>query len=217
MHAATAVNHIEFRGPLMVVRFPEPRVCWSWAIVNGSCTVSPAVAWYFLQSQEYPELCDARTFLRDKLQAADLSDAVGLLTSRKRYGQVETTASHSGMRASCVATVGLSNGMRVGDGPTFIPSAGTINLLCEVDARLSDECALEALSIAAEARTAAVIDATGATATGTGTDCIVLAHATSGELHTYAGKHTVIGYVIGRAVYDAVLQGVNEWRGEFRP
>jgi adenosylcobinamide amidohydrolase len=201
----------------MIARFAEPRVCWSWAIVNGSRHVAPAVAWYFLEAHEYPELRDPHAFMHGKLETAGLCDAVGLLTSRRRYGQVETAASHSGVHAVCVATVGLSNAMRVGDPPTFIPGAGTINLVCEIDIRLSDEGALEALTIAAEARTAAVMEATGGAATGSGTDCIVLAHHEAGNVHPYAGKHTVPGHVIGRAVYDAVFRGVNEWRGKFRP
>jgi adenosylcobinamide amidohydrolase len=205
------VTHIEFRGPLMIVRFPEPRACWSWAIVNGGRVVAPTVAWYFIQSDEYHELAEPAAFLRRKLQEAGESDAVGLLTSRARYGQVETCVQHSGMHAQCIATIGLSNGMRIGDEPTYVP-AGTINLVCTVSANLTPACALEAIAMAAEARTAAVMDTTGSEYTGTGTDCIVIAHPTAGSEHRYAGKHTTLGHVIGRAVYQSVFRGVKEWQ-----
>jgi adenosylcobinamide amidohydrolase len=199
----------------MVVRFSEPRMCVSWAIINGGRKIAPAVAWYFLQPDEYPELVDPRAFLRTKLEGAGVSDAVGMITSRKRYGQVERAAEYSGVRASCVATLGLRNTMRIGDPPTFV-KAGTINLVCSVSENLTEECSLEALAMAAEARTAAMMDGeTGGT--GTGTDCLVIAHPTTGEPVEYAGKHTVLGHVIGRAVYDAVLQAVKEWQRDHRP
>jgi adenosylcobinamide amidohydrolase len=199
----------------MTVRFPEPRMCVSWAIVNGGRRVAPAVAWYFIQPEEYPELVDPRAFLRSKLEADGVSDAVGLITSRQRYGQVDAVAEHSGVWASCVATVGLRNTMRIGDEPTFV-SAGTINLLCSVSHNLTEECSLEALAMAAEARTAAMVDAdTGGT--GTGTDCLVIAHPPAGPALEYAGKHTAMGHVIGRAVYDAVLRGIKDWQRKFRP
>ena len=143
------------------------------------------------------------------------SEAVGLLTSRRRYGQVDAIAEHSGVTASCIATIGLRNTMRIGDEPTFIPT-GTINLLCSLSHNLTEECSLEALAMAAEARTAAMMDA-GTGGTGTGTDCLVIAHPPAGPALEYAGKHTVLGHVIGRAVYDAVLRGIKDWQRDFRP
>lgn len=199
----------------MVVRFPEPQVCLSWAVVNGGRKLAPAVAWYFLEPQEYPELVDPRAFLRARLNENGLPDAVGLITSRKRYGQIESTVVYNDTRAWCLATAGLRNTMRVGDEPTFVPS-GTINLVCSVSSNLTEECSLEALAMAAEARTAAMIDA-GTGGTGTGTDCIVIAHSSAGPALQYAGKHTVLGHVIGRAVYDTVLRSVKEWQREHKP
>ncbi|HYI96088.1 MAG TPA: adenosylcobinamide amidohydrolase [Bryobacteraceae bacterium] len=209
------MNEIEFHGPLMVVRFPTPQVCVSWAIVNGGRVVAPAVAWYFIEPHEQPELVEPSEFLGSKLDAAGLAEAVGLITSRKRYGQVVQTAQHGNFRACCVATTGLSNALRIGDAPTYVPM-GTINLLCQVSVPLSEECALEAIAMAAEARTTAVMD-TSAPATGTGTDCIVIAYPLGGATAKYAGKHTQLGHVIGKAVFDAVHQGIKEWQSEHRP
>ena len=191
-------------------------MCVSWAIVNGGRRIAPAVAWYFLKQEEYPELADPRAFLQSKLNANSLDGAVGLITSRKPYGQLEASAEHSGVRATCIVTVGLRNTMRIGDEPTFVPAAGTINLLCSVSRPLTEECSLEALAMAAEARTAAMMDA-GTGGTGTGTDCIVIAHPVEGTTATYAGKHTVLGHVIGRSVYDAALKAIKVWQSEHRP
>jgi len=77
---------------------------------------------------------------------------------------------------------------------------------------------IEAITLAAEARTAAVLDAgvtlPGGKATGTGTDCIAVA-APGGDT-PFAGKHTAAGHALGRAVYEATLQAVTEWADEAR-
>ena len=63
----------------------------------------------------------------------------------------------------------------------------------------------EALAMAAEARVAAVQEAgilsrrTKRPATGTGTDCIVVASSSRGGTQQYCGKHTLLGELIGKA------------------
>jgi adenosylcobinamide amidohydrolase len=52
--------------------------------------------------------------------------------------------------------------------------------------------------------------------TGTGTDCIVVAAPGTDGGEAFAGLHTDIGAAIGRAVYDAVLQGGMAWVSERR-
>jgi adenosylcobinamide amidohydrolase len=120
-----------------------------------------------------------------------------------------------------VATVGLGNALRVGD-PALPAASGTINLLCRLSVPLSPTAALEALTIAAEARTVAVREAalpsrrSGRFASGTGTDCIVLAAPVGPAGAAYAGKHTAIGQVIGAAVGDAVARGIEDWLADQR-
>lgn len=126
------------------------------------------------------------------------------------------------LRARCVATVGLRNALRVGDPSQVMQKVGTINLLCHLSIPLTEEAHLEALSIAVEARSAAVLEAaipslqSGLPSTGTGTDCVVMAAPSvesqspglaSGVLR-YAGKHTEAGSLIGKVVFDAVRQGI---------
>ncbi len=81
---------------------------------------------------------------------------------------------------------------------------------------LSDTAMLEAMSIAVQARTAAILDtgipAGDRAATGTGTDCLALA-APAGTIR-HAGLHTEIGEALGRAVYDAVFAGAQDWKQE---
>ncbi|ODR95240.1 hypothetical protein AUC70_05970 [Methyloceanibacter stevinii] len=94
---------------------------------------------------------------------------------------------------------------------------GTINIAVRVSAGLTEAALVEALTIAAQARTAAVMEARWSlpegVATGTGTDCIALAAPMEGHGETvaFAGLHTEVGEALGRAVYDAVARGADNW------
>src|SRR5581483_6629974 len=122
-------------------------------------------------------------------------------------------------RARCVATVGLGNRGRVGEPAAPAVHAGTINLLCVTSEPLTEPALVEAISIASSARTAAVLQAglalpgSDRLATGTGTDCCIVASPLDRarpEL-AYAGLHTAVGEAIGRAAFVATARGVARW------
>jgi adenosylcobinamide amidohydrolase len=168
---------------------------------------------------------DPRRFLRDRLEREGLASAVGLLTSRRVASYSTAVAEEPDVAALCVATVGLGNALRAGDPPGVAGRIGTINILVHVDTALSDAALLEASAIATEAKGAIVHEAgvrsrrTGRPATGTGTDCTVVTAprppGCSGHGGApYAGKHTAVGAVVGRAVEMAVSRGVQDWLRE---
>ena len=94
---------------------------------------------------------------------------------------------------------------------------GTINLLVRLSTPLSPAAMVEAISIAAEARTAAVTAAgwpsrrSGNIATGTGTDCIAIAAPVEGSAQPWCGKHTAEGSAIGQATLAVIDTGVQTW------
>jgi adenosylcobinamide amidohydrolase len=197
----------------LVARFAIEHTTASWAIAGGGLGTAWAVAWLQVREAELPPTVDPRALLGDRLAAAGLRGAVGLMTTRDLASYVDASARHGELSARCIATVGLGNALRAGDPPgRGIP--GTINLLCRVSAALSPEAQLEALALAAEARTLAVREAgvsstrSGAPASGTGTDCIVIAAPRSDGAAGYAGKHTAIGHAIGAAVLEATRRGI---------
>jgi len=200
--------------PWLELRLPRPMRCLSWAPAGGGLVTADRVLWREVRDADLSEDLDAATWLRAGLAARGAADAVGLLTSRNVARYRLANAEVAGIRAACCATVGLTNAERVGRRrPVAAGACGTINLVCATDAGLGEAAQLEALSVATQARTAAVIEAdhrveTGV-ATGTGTDCIVLACLPGTA--PYAGTHTAIGEAIGRAVYNAVRAGVAEW------
>lgn len=210
-------------GRLLLVRLGAPHAVLSSAIVNGGSRTAREVAWVEVRDDELRPPADPVRLTRERLAAAEVPRAVGLLTSRALTRHVVSEREADGVRARCVATVGLGNVLRAGDPPGPAPRAGTINVLCQVSAPLTEEGLIEALAIAVEARTLAVLDARIASrrselpATGTGTDCTVVAapvRAEGGVAAAYAGKHTALGHVIGAAVHDAVARGAAEWLAE---
>jgi adenosylcobinamide amidohydrolase len=208
---------LEERPRILVARFAAPHRILSWAIARGGRASGNAVAFVQVDDAELAPPADARAVLLSRLAAAGVPDAVGLLTSRDVSARVLAGAAAAGVEASCLATVGLGNALRAGD-PAVGAHPGTINLLCQVSAPLAEEALVEALAIAVEARTAAVLEAgvrsvaTGAPATGTGTDCVVIAAPEGAPALPYAGKHTAAGQAVGAAVLAAVARGVREWR-----
>jgi adenosylcobinamide amidohydrolase len=161
---------------------------------------------------------DPVELLRDRLAMRGLAGAVGLMTSADVGRYVDETRTWGERRARCVVTVGLGNALRAGDPPGPAARIGTINVLCALDTPLTDEALLEAMALATEARALAVREAdipsrrTGLPASGTGTDCVVIA-APDGPGHVrYAGKHTELGHLVGAAVFDAVELGIARWR-----
>lgn len=211
---------VEHAPKLLVVRFAEPQRVVSWAIVGGGLGRARSVAWVEVSDTELRPPIDAREHARSRLAAAGVPDAVALLTSRDLCAYVDVCATYQDVTCRCIATVGLGNALRAGDPPGLAARIGTINVLCHVSVALTDEALLEALALASEARTLAIREAEVASrisalpASGTGTDCIVIAAPDTGERQRYAGKHTVLGHLIGHVVHAAVRDGAEQWQRE---
>jgi adenosylcobinamide amidohydrolase len=190
----------------------------SWAIVGGGFGRTRTIAIHEVKNTELPRDVDPVALLETRLAERGESSAVGLLTSRDLAHIHVRTARFEGAEATALVTAGLSNALAVGDepGPSSFP--GTINVVCRVGVPLSPHGLVEALSIAVEARTAAVLAAkvpsrrSGARATGTGTDCVVIASPIADHEVAYAGKHTALGHVVGRAVLEATSDAIARWK-----
>jgi adenosylcobinamide amidohydrolase len=204
----------------LVVSFASPVRACSWAIVGGGLVDAAHVAWLEVRNDELRPPVDAAELLRERLAERKLQNAVGLLTSCRLSGYRDVSLSSADLRVRCIATVGLGNALRAGDPAAVADRLGTINILLHVDAPLADVALLEACAIVTEAKTAAVLEAgilsrrSHRPATGTGTDCTVVAGSlpdAQSRSVSYAGKHTELGALIGTAVMRAVGEGVSAW------
>ncbi|MDO9526570.1 MAG: adenosylcobinamide amidohydrolase [Gemmobacter sp.] len=203
--------------PWLRARLPHPMRVLSWAPVNPGYQITDQILWREVRNADLTPDFDAIRWFADQI-AGQAPGAVGLLTSRDVGTWVEARARVQGITAHAIATVGLSNAESVGTRLPYHPADyGTINVAVAVDVGLSEIAQLEALSIAVQARTAAVMAggmtlATGV-ATGTGTDCLALA-CNVGD-GCFAGLHTAVGEAVGAATRNAVATGVSNWQAWF--
>jgi len=205
--------------PFMIVRFSASQRTLGWSMLHpGFATVS-AVVWVEVRNSDLGLDVDAHAFLRARLAEAGQSEALAFMTSRDIRRHHFRRRRIDGIEAACLTTVGLSNGERVGARKQAPALAGTINTLVHVSQPLSDGAFVEALSVAVQARTTAILETRPANeprpVTGTGTDCVVIAAPCEGDLLSCAGLHTAVGEAIGAAVHDATHAGAQEWNAEF--
>ena len=189
----------------------------SWAVHRPGLVDARRILWREVRNADLPSDLDVPEWLRAQLASRGALDAVTLLTSRDITCHHIAEAEAEGARATAIVTVGLSNAEAIGTRlDRSAQDWGTINIALRIDSGeggLSDTALLEAMSLAAAARTAAIMgvahDLPTGRATGTGTDCIAVA-AAPGRI-PYAGMHTAIGEVVGRAVHMATSTGAAEW------
>ncbi len=209
---------VQLAQPWLSFDFGQQMQVLSWAINRPGFVSANRIVWREVRNADLPEDLDVQAWFARELQAQGETASVAFLTSRNvsRFTQARREVGH--VAAHCVATVGLSNAERVGhridrSGQDW----GTINVAVKLDHGLSQTGLIEALSIATQARTAAVMDGgfqlPSGLATGTGTDCIAVA-APRGATD-YAGLHTQVGEALGAAVYAATYEGALAWRAEY--
>lgn len=219
---------LEYRPPKLSAcrRWLEVDLCvphstLGWTLIGGGRRQVQRIFWYQVSDADLQPDVDPRLFFEERRRqwTAD-TEGVGFLTGCSLGEFVEKRRNRDNLSARCVATIGLRNALRIGDPPRATPiSPGTINILLQISRPLSECASLEALSLVAEARTAAVLDerirssVADTIATGTGTDCIVVASplpSVDDSEVVYAGKHTELGHLIGSCVYEAVSYGVRQ-------
>jgi adenosylcobinamide amidohydrolase len=210
---------VDLNAPWLTLDLGQPMRVLSWAVHRPGFVHANHISWREVRNKDLPKDLDPIEWLVSELRTNDMAEHVCFLTSRDVAAFETAEVTVGSVTATCVATVGLSNAEAVGQRlDRRHVDWGTINVACALNTPLSDTGLIEALSIATEARTAAVMDAefdlpTGR-ATGTGTDCIALAAANGDRL--YAGKHTEIGEAVGGAVRTAVAQGAKVWMDRVR-
>ena len=210
---------LDCRPPLLVVRFDQPVDIVGWSILKPGFASTREVVWLEVRDGDLPIHVDPIAFLKENLAANALDRAAAFMTSRDIRRHHVTQSCMGDIIAACVTTVGLSNAERIDSRRrSGAHAVGTINTLVHVSRPLSPGAFIEAVSIVTEARTAAVMETSGQCearpATGTGTDCIIVAAPTGDTPENGVGLHTDLGVAIGAAVYDATIAGAREWVGE---
>ena len=125
---------IDCRPPFLVASFFEPHDMLSWSITHPGRRIARQVVWIEVRNADLTVNTEPVALVKRKIAAEGLEEAVALLTSRDiaRYHTAQSVVESD--TATCLTTVGLSNGERVGmriAEPVRLP--GTINTLVHVN------------------------------------------------------------------------------------
>lgn len=193
----------------------------SWAVVGGGYLTTNKVYWLKVSNADLgPEIIPEEYYRNRLVDKGEKEEVLGFMTSASLLDCSIVEKSLNGLHVRSIATVGLGNAVRVGDPPEPGKKIGTINLLVQTSEALTFSASIEAISIASEARTLAVLGSEiriqnknkNNLATGTGTDCVGILSPNGMNGIDYVGKHTVFGHLIGATSYDAVTQGILKWK-----
>lgn len=208
-----------------VLRFPEPMVCISSAILGGGIKDNVrTVANATLSQDDYVPIDSMGDFCRDIISSCGFSadEAVVLLTSvpQKFLGQSDD--------GRCIATVGLGNACPLipdlvwnEEGNKFqryIP--GTINCVITLNESLSPSALVEGYGVAKMA----IAEIIGVWSSyrginacfGTPTDCTAILSPQNGRQMKFAGLSTKIGSDIVRLTREAVIDAITYKYEDFR-
>jgi adenosylcobinamide amidohydrolase len=140
---------------------------------------------------------------------------IGLLTAVKLHKVRLVYLQEEGLGVGALVTAGVSNAACAGVTKPYAHRVGTINTILLLDARLTRAAMLNAVITATEAKTAILREMDVRTpenepATGTSTDTVTVAATGSGKLQSYAGPVTTLGWLMARAVRQAVHDSILE-------
>lgn len=207
--------YIYLSPPWLTADLGRPHAIMGWPVVGPAFTTASSVTWLQVENADLPCSVDPDAFFLHRARREGIPAEIGLMTAADiTHYALSQCESERGV-LSAVATLGIGNGESVF--PAVSARAGqpyhigTINILAVSPCPLTQKAHLEAISIVAEARTAAVMDlgrstGDGRLITGTGTDCIVVAAPCEGTPLLHCGLHTELGSALGEATFKATRQ-----------
>ena len=214
------------------LQFDTPRPALSSAPVNGGLTqchqwlnVKVSGDPVHTDQQEAQTPADTVSALcatqRWKGNTVAMLTAASMNSLRVRYLYLH------GQLVLVAVTSGLANARRVGDTADYrqfadampttpAPPTGTINIAVVTDVQLDSGVMVEAMMVVTEAKAAVLLErqwpspVSGRAATGTGTDAMAIFAGTTGPAADYAGKHTLLGEVLGLLSLSAIGDSVDQ-------
>ena len=188
-----------------------------WPIVGPAWGTASVIAWLQVQDADLPADVPPEAYFESRAKADKVAAEIGLMTAADVSAYACERAGKAAMEVTAVVTAGLTNGESVQ--PCAVPPAtgnwhaGTVNTALHTTVPLTQAAMFEAISIVAQARTAAILDLgisliDGRKLTGTGTDCIVIAAPAGPHALKHCGLHTVLGRLIGETTYSATRRAI---------
>jgi len=205
-----------YDGNLMIL-FDEPRRVISSAVLNGGIVYANAILNH--QVDKNFDHRDPEGYLKSVVESLRLKGTVvGLMTAAnvEKYGF--SRYDEGGIAVTSIITAGVSNASTCGESINH-RGVGTINIIVLIEASMTDSCMIEVIKTVTEAKCRALahLDVrsvnSGELATGTTTDCIAIAELRGKMNLRYAGPGTKLGELIGRTVFEALIQALERNEG----
>ncbi|MFZ3588597.1 adenosylcobinamide amidohydrolase [Bacillus sp. DJP31] len=166
---------------------------------------------------------DAKTEMTEYLvtNEIDPSNTVGMMTAVCLEDVVMKKEKHPEGTVFVMVTAGTGNAIDSAHAyqHEYIPSnPGTINIFVLVQAKLTDAAFVQILTTATEAKTRAIFEekiidvTTKNAATGTSTDSICIAATQTSISYEYGGPLTPIGKWVGKLVYEATREAIQNYK-----
>jgi adenosylcobinamide amidohydrolase len=215
-----------FRTHTLVIELPESYRTLGWAPMGGGLRRAAIILNHQIASGDRNAADSPQASLSRVARSLGFQPrlTVAMMTGANVELGGAATMRRGELAVSAWCSAGCSNALRVGDPATASSRVlGTINIAVAINRPVTVSVLAEALQLAVEARVLAVQGArlksvrSRLPATGTGTDCIVIAapdNAADDHAGTigYCGKHTVLGELIGRAVLKSCTIALNRRR-----
>lgn len=197
-------------------------------VFNHSCGRNPLI-----QQKRCPGMKGKNIAEHYAITASEIGLPVDLTTGMGTAALIENTVTatrkYYDVEVMAVATAGIDvNGGRAGDPAAYdefakaslLPPAGTINVFLFVNAHLDAGALTRAIVTVTEAKTAALQELMAVSmysqdlATGSGTDSVIVVGNDESETWLYnAGKHVLLGEMIGQSVKEAVKGALSKQTG----
>lgn len=211
---------VEVHDRSLVVQLPRTYRTLSWASLGGGSKRANVIINHQIESDDRAAADAPHRYLAALARSLGHNprSTVAMMTGVRMRNARVVNLSRQDLIVSAWCTAGCSNALRVGDAATVeLARPGTINTIVLINQALSPSAMVEAIQIATEGRVAALVMATIRSvtshklATGTGTDCIVVAAPDALPVHMYCGKHTRLGELIGLAVIRSCTRALGAW------
>jgi iron complex transport system ATP-binding protein len=163
---------------------------------------------------------DHRQEMKDflKMNGFEPEETVGMMTAVMLEDVCYRLYTGDGFSVLIVVTAGVGNAVDVSfcDKHSYHQEPGTINTWVVINGHLREEAFIQSIMTATEAKVKAMHEAgildsvTGTIATGTSTDSILVGATQRGKMLEFAGTITPLGKLIGKGVYECMLEALEK-------
>ncbi len=204
---------------MLIIESSSPLETLSSAVLNGGLRDADAIV-NCRVSESYDHV-DPEGYLRAKVRSVGLKPekVIGLMTAVDPCNTALTAKKLGNLTVCSVVSAGLSNAAKAGERLNPHPGTGTINIIVIVDGFLTEACMVDAVKVATEAKSMALIDLdvrssfSDMQASGTTSDAIVIACTGRGERFRYAGTATELGELISLSITRSIKEAIEKQEG----